>query len=316
MTAPASPPLIAVLATGGTIASRKDATGAASPSLAGRELLDLLPPMDVALHAHEVMAKDSSALTLADMQTISDAVGARLADPAVAGVVVLHGTDAMEETALLAQLQHAPARSVVFTGAQFTADDPRSDGIGNLTLALRTALAGAEGVRLAFAGRVLPVWGLYKRATDRADAFDLAGDGQEPLGRALPAPVAGLRVDIVAVHPGGDALHLDASLAAGARGIVLAAPGSGNATPQVVAGIARATARGVPVVVSSRVPRGRLAPLYGGGGGGHDMRRAGAIHAALLRPGQARILLAVMLANGCPADQIAAAFESDDPPAG
>ncbi len=51
------------------------------------------------------------------------------------------------------------------------------------------------------------------------------------------------------------------------------------------------------MVISSRVPQGTLAPSYGGGGGGHDLVQAGAIHSANLRPGQARILLAAMLSS-------------------
>lgn len=304
-------PHLAVLATGGTIASRKDASGAASPSLRGQDLLAILPPMNAVLHPHEVLAMDSSALTLADMQTISDAIGQALADPAMDGIVVLHGTDAMEETALLVRLQHMPAKPVVFTGAQFAADHPQTDGPGNLTDAVNVALRGHKGVSLVFGGRVLPVWGLYKSASDSADAFCMAGTGTGDAAviPPLPAPVSGVRVDIVAVHPGSDAVHLDASLAAGARGIVIAALGSGNASPALAQGIARAHAQGVPVVVSSRVPRGILAPAYGGGGGGHDMQRAGAIHSSLLRPGQARILLAAMLANDCAPAEIAMAFQ-------
>ena len=308
MTASDKNPLLAVLATGGTIASKKGADGAASPSLTGQDLLAILPPMAVDLRPRELLAKDSSCLTLADMQLISDAVGMAMADPGVAGIVVTHGTDAMEETALLVQLQHQPQKPVVFTGAQFAADHPHSDGPENLADAVALALKGAPGVALAFGNRVFPVWGLYKVASDSADAFRRAAAEAAPALPALPAPVADLRVDIVAVHPGSDALHLDASLAAGAQGVVIAALGSGNATPELVAGIARARAAGLPVVVTSRVPEGVLAPTYGGGGGGHDMQRAGAIHARLLRPGQARILLAVMLANGCSDPQIAAAF--------
>ena len=308
MTETDNPPRVAVLATGGTIASKKGADGAASPALSGQDLLAGLPRMRGRLEPRELLAKDSSGLTLADMQGISDAVGRALADPGIAGIVVLHGTDAMEETSLLVELQHRPAKPVIFTGAQFAADHPQSDGPGNLADAVALALRGAPGVALAFGGRVLPVWGLYKSASDSADAFRRAADQAPPLLPALPAPVAGLRVDIVAVHPGGDALHLDASLGAGARGIVLAALGSGNATPALVAGVERARAAGVPVVTTSRVPHGLLAPAYGGGGGGHDLRRAGAIHARLLRPGQARILLAAMLANGSDPARIAAAF--------
>ena len=89
------PPLISVIATGGTIASRQGADGSSSPTLAGPALLARLgdlPP--VRLKPVDLFARDSSTLTLADMQAISDRVGAELAAGA-AGVVVLHGTDAM-----------------------------------------------------------------------------------------------------------------------------------------------------------------------------------------------------------------------------
>jgi L-asparaginase len=109
-------PLVAVIATGGTIASQQNADGSSTPSLNGQALLSRLgdlPP--VRLKPVDLFARDSSTLTLADMQAASDAVGAELARGA-AGVVVLHGTDAMEETALLLALQH-PGAPVVLTGA-------------------------------------------------------------------------------------------------------------------------------------------------------------------------------------------------------
>ncbi|SIQ64326.1 asparaginase [Paracoccus thiocyanatus] len=307
-------PVLAVLATGGTIASRRGADGAASPRLGAGDILAQLPQMQAELRPRELLAKDSASLSLDDMQRISDAVAAELADPGIDGIVALHGTDAMEETALLVQLQTAARKPVLFTGAQLPADHPHPDGVLNLADAIRAALQpGARGVALAFGGRVLPVWGLYKASVEAADAFRRVADEAPTISRPLPAPVTGLRVDIVAAHPGSDGLHLDASIAAGARGIVISALGAGNGAPALVAAIARARSRDVPVVVSSRVPEGLLSPLYGGGGGGHDMRRAGAIHARLLRPGQARILLAAMLANGCSQAEITRAFEA--PPA-
>ncbi|HRM74229.1 MAG TPA: asparaginase domain-containing protein, partial [Paracoccus sp. (in: a-proteobacteria)] len=139
MTQTDSLPLLAVLATGGTIASKKDSAGAASPALSGEDLLATLPPVAVRLRVRELLATDSSRLTLGDMQTISDAVAAELDDPAISGVVVLHGTDAMEETALLVQLQRQPAKPVVLTGAQFASDHPHSDGPGNLADAVALA---------------------------------------------------------------------------------------------------------------------------------------------------------------------------------
>lgn len=290
-----APPLVAVIATGGTIASRQNADGSSSPGLDGQALLARLgdlPP--VRLRVADLFARDSSTLTLADMQAISDAVGAELADGA-AGVVVLHGTDAMEETALLLDLQHGDA-PVVLTGAQFTDDHPQADGPANMTAAIRAVQVG-RGVRLAFGGRLLPAWGLVKYASDSADAFRLAADARAP-GIRLTAPVGAVRVDVVAIHPGADATHVEASLAAGAQGIVLAALGSGNASPAIRDAVARAHAARVAVVLSSRVPTGRLAASYGGGGGGHDLVRAGAVLSAVLRPGQARVLLAALIAAG------------------
>ncbi|ERM01311.1 hypothetical protein Q644_22580 [Brucella intermedia 229E] len=89
---------------------------------------------------------------------------------------------------------------------------------------------------------------------------------------------------------------------------MLAALGSGNATPCIVEAVRECTRRNIPVVVSSRVPEGQLVPGYGGGGGGYDLGEAGAIHASTLRPGQARILLAALIASGSTREAMVQAF--------
>ncbi len=292
--------LVAVIATGGTIASKRDQTGAAKPSLTGEHLLSDISNSDVSLKPIELMATDSSSLTLLDMQTISDAVGKELANPDVAGIVILHGTDAMEESALLVHLQHRLTKPVIFTGAQFTADHPQADGPGNLSAAIEASVDPSnvgKGVLLCFGGRLLPAWGLYKRSTDKTDAFDLASNATCPDSLGFTGSVRNVRVDIVAIYPGCDAAHIDASLKAGADGIVLAALGSGNANKRIVEAIKRCRDGNVPVVVSSRVSEGVLVAGYGGGGGGHDMGAAGAVHSRTLRAGQSRILLAAMIAS-------------------
>jgi L-asparaginase len=307
-------PVVAVIATGGTIASKRGEDGASTPTLSGEDLLALLPDIDADLRPIDLMAKDSSLLTLADMQHISNAVGEALDNAAIDGVVVLHGTDSMEETALLVQLQHRLAKPVIFTGAQFTADNPHADGPANLADAVRLATDpgnAARGVLIAFGGRVLPAWGVYKASSDSADAFHSTRRLDVLPDVKLPSPLGDSRVDTVAIYPGCDATHIVASVAAGARGIVLAALGSGNATPAIVEAVKLCTERGIPVVVSSRVPEGLLTPGYGGGGGGHDLAAAGAIHSLTLRPGQARILLAALIANGSSKDAIIRAFNDN-----
>ncbi|MFB2564500.1 asparaginase [Rhizobium sp. IMFF44] len=304
-------PLVAVIATGGTIASERTDSGASMPSRTGESLLALLPDMPVALRPIELMAKDSASLTLADMQEISAKVGELLADDAINGIVILHGTDAMEETALLVHLQHGLNKPVVFTGAQFTADHPKADGPGNLAAAVATAIDPANagrGVLVCFGGRLLPAWGLYKHSSDIADAFRQSRPLENPPSPRLAAPLDNVRIDVVAIYPGCDSVHVDASLRADAHGIVLAALGSGNANPRLVEAVRRCADVGVPVVVSSRVPDGLLVSSYGGGGGGHDLAAAGAIHSSTLRPGQARILLAAQVASGATADVVKQAF--------
>lgn len=307
-------PLVAVIATGGTIASKRSEDGSSKPALTGESLLSILPDMQARLKPVELMAKDSSCLTLADMQNISDEVGRQLFDPEIAGVVILHGTDAMEETAMLVHLQHGLNKPVVFTGAQFTADHPDTDGPANLFAAINLAVEPDNaqcGVLLSFGGRVLSIWGLYKHSSDHADAFRVARFGVCPLVETLANSVSNLRIDIAAIYPGCHATHLDASIAAGVNGIVLAALGSGNASPEVVQAVKRCSENAIPVVVSSRVPTGLLAPGYGGGGGGHDLGAAGAVHSKTLRPGQARILLAVLIANGVSAEMISKHFNDE-----
>lgn len=298
---------IAVITTGGTIASTRGEDGASRPALAAEELLRGIGAPGLSLRVREHAAVDSSSLTLPAMEAIADAAREELRDPEVAGVVVVHGTDTLEESALLAELRVHDERPVVFTGAQFTADHPDPDGPANLRAAVATAADPASrgrGVLIAFGGRVLPAAGSYKHSTDRADGFRSAA-GAPALPRLEWGTLAGRRVDVVALYPGADGTGIDAALAAGAEGIVLAALGAGNANALVVEAVRRA---GVPVVTSSRVPAGRLVPSYGGGGGGFDLVDAGAVHSELLRPGQARVLLAALLAAGASREEIRGAF--------
>jgi L-asparaginase len=303
-------PIVSLVTTGGTIASVRGEDGASRPVLSPRELLRAIEVDDVELRVREHGAIDSSSLSLADMERIADAAREELRDPEVGGVVVVHGTDTMEESALLAELRIDDARPVVFTGAQFTADHPDPDGPANLRAAVLAAADPASrgrGALIAFGGRLLPAAGAYKHSADRADGFR-AGSPAPALPRLAWGSLGGRRVDVVALYPGADGAGIDAALAAGAEGIVLAALGSGNANPRVVEAVRRAR---VPVVTSSRVPTGRLVPSYGGGGGGFDLVEAGAIHSSYLRPGQARVLLTALLAAGAGREEIRRAFEGD-----
>jgi len=318
---------VVVVTTGGTIASTSTSTGAKAASVAGAELVAGLPlPAGLEVRVVDVVQVNSYDLTFADMDAIGAAVRDALADPDVRGVVVTHGTDTLEETAMLLDLFHDDPRPVVLTGAQRSHDDPDNDGPRNLADAVTVAAstdARGRGVLVCFAGLVHAARGTRKVHTGDLDAFRDVDHG--PIGRVtadgvvdldaprppvdtrlrVPAALAAVRVAIVPVYPGVDATAIDAHLAQGIDGVVLAATGYGNANRAIIDGVRRCGDAGIPVVLSTRVAGGAVRPVYAGGA---LLVEAGAVLAGSLRPSQARIQLAVLIAAGRDREQIAAAF--------
>ncbi len=308
-------PTVRVLTTGGTIASRRGAAGVTAQD-SGAELVATLPGGDlgVRVEVDEVFRIGSFSLSLADVVHLTRRVVDAAAEPGVDGVVVTHGTDTMEESAYLVDLAHTAATPVVFTGAQRAADEPDADGPRNLADAIRLAAAPAArdlGAVICMAGRAYDARNVTKVRTLALDAFDAPGyghvaevyGGQVAVSAAPRRParfsLAELgeltaRVDVVPLMVGVDASLLQAARQAGARGIVLAAFGAGNANPTVVAEVAQCVDAGIVVLIVSRCREGPVAPIYGSGGG-VDLERAGAIFAGNLRAPKARLLLAAAL---------------------
>ncbi len=300
-------PRLVVITTGGTIAAGAGADGVLRPVRGGDELARGLGA-DVV----DLMSVDSSQLTPADWLRIGEAVDAA-ARAGAEGIVVTHGTDTLEATALWLDLTYGGDPPVVLTGAARPADAPDADGPAHLREALAVAASPAArgaGALVSFAGQVYAPLGATK--TGGPGVFG----GTRPLGSVaggrftmtaakdrahLGAVEAPPRVDIVSAYPGADGAAVEAFAAAGARGLVVEAMGAGNAGPAVVEAVAAACRHGIRVVVTTRVPDGRAHADYGPG---HDLVAAGAVMASRLRASQARVLLMAALGTGAPAAEV------------
>ena len=309
--------MIVLIFTGGTISMRHDpCADGAVPRLTGQEIVEATRGLaDVAdIEVEEWGMFPGPHMTIERMWAVRNRVKHHLARPEVDGVVVTHGTDALEESAYIVGRSLSPEKPVVFTGAMRPASDLGWDGPSNLLDAVRVAaspLSRGKGTLVCMSERVHSALEVTKTHTEARDAFEspsLGALGEVDEGivayrRALLImpepldPVAPVEpVDIVQVYAGADARLLDASRTSGARAVVVAAMGRGNVPPPVFDGIVRWVDSGRPVVITSRALRGRVGPTYGYPGGGRRVLEAGAIFAYGKRPGQARI--DVMLALG------------------
>jgi len=315
---------VVVIGTGGTIASRYDAAlGRKVAAMSGSELLDLLPAAaeiaDIEVDNFATVA--SFHMSAAFVLSLAQRVDAALRRPDVAGAVVTHGTDTMEESVYLTELLVDSPKPAVFTGAQRSADEADADGPRNLLNSIRAAAAPASaglGAMICFNDELhaaREVTKLHASAVQTFQSYDHGKlgcvDGERVVidRRPIPRPRYRVdrleeRIDLVKLVLGIDARPIDGALAAGSRAVVLEAFGLGNATREIAAGVKRAVAAGMPVVVTSRCPAGRVKPVYGGGGGGRDLEDAGAIFAPGLSGPKVRLLLMVLLADDPSPDEL------------
>lgn len=296
---------VVVLSTGGTIASTHDKSGAVVPTVTGSKLVEPLSGTfdkdKLTLEVKDIAKLDSSAMTLDDTDTIIEAVNKELRRDDVDGVVVTHGTDSMEETAIAVDTFQDSDKPVALTGAMRPFDDPDPDGPDNLALAVKTVTDPSNegrGTFIAFADHVIPARGAFKSDTTKADGFaNNNGKKQPQRPKALKhQPLGNTRVDIIAAYPGAPADLIQRSLDSGAEGIVIEGMGAGNIGDEL-AQAAKAAAKKVPVVLTTRVDHGPVEGIYGGAGGGATLADAGVISSGTLRAPQARMLLAAAIST-------------------
>ena len=287
---------IVILGTGGTIAGQADSAsdniGYTAAQLGVAQLVQAIPALAAAddLVTEQVAQVDSKDMTFAVWAHLAQRISFFLAQEDVQGVVITHGTDTLEETAYFLQAVLSPVKPVVLTCAMRPATSLAPDGPQNVVDALAVARCGAaRGVLVVCAGAIHGALDVQKSHTYRLDAFSSGDAGpigyveegalrqvrDWPAAQALWAQpaieiIAAAEIDkswphveIVMNHAGAGATVVDALLAAGVDGLVLAGTGNGTAHQALEAALHAAQARGVQVVRASRCANGRVLAKVG-----------------------------------------------------
>ena len=245
--------------------------------------------------------------------------------PDLAGVVVVHGTASLEETAYFLHLALNVDVPVALVGAQRPLNTVGTDATVNFVSAVRTVLspeAAGKGVMVVLNDEIHCARDVTKSSTYRLHAFRSAVTG--PIGvvdadavHFYRAPVrahttaspfgvdAGTefpRIDISYAYAGSDSTAARAFVAAGARGIVSAGFAPGMPAPLERRFLEECAAQGVVVVQASRVGSGRIAPR------GY-LKDKGWVAADDLTPQKARILLMLAMVAGHKPEALQGDFE-------
>lgn len=322
-------PHIVVLATGGTIAGAADARSSGGYNSGEVSADDLLAAVPGAAEVARLSTEQVAAIGSQDMSeqvwfALARCIAALDADPAVDAILVTHGTDTMEETALFLHLVHGGETPVVMVGAMRPSTATSADGPANLLAALMVGASPqtrGRGVVVVLNDIVHGARDITKTSTTALETFQSPNFG--PLGRVTPngvryfdpprprpqplaVPEALPPVAILHAHAGMDDLLVKAAIASGVKGLVLAGVGDGNAAAPVIAALAGAAKAGLACVRASRCPTG---PVLRNIEVSDDA--LGLVAAGHLNPAKARVLLQLLLANGITdAARIQAAFDA------
>ena len=323
-------PVVKLIATGGTIAMKIDPIKKAPvPAISGEDLIATVPEIAnlAKIEVENLSNIPSDYMTPASWIELQKAVEEALARPEVTGVIVSHGTDTLEETAYFLDLTVASDKPIVLIGAQRNASEKDFDGPRNLLNAVRICLspeAKGKGAMIAMNNQINAAREVVKTHTSDVETFKSGDFGflgtadhdrvifyRSPTRRqhiSLQQPELPY-VEIVSMYGGANGAMVNAAVAAGAKGIIIQALGWGNVNKPMYAAIKEAISKGTTVVISTRVPNGRVLPVYGFEGGGKTLQQAGAVFGDNLSPQKSRILLMLAMQSTNNAKDIQKLFD-------
>lgn len=289
-----------------------EAAGGAVPQLTASDLASSLPANVPPLRKEEVTNLPSSHFTIETLEAIRSRVARHSERSDVAGIVVTHGTDTMEETAYLLDLTVPGDKPIALTGAMRTVSDVGYDGYANLLAAVRVAAAPQArglGAVVVFNDEIHAASRATKTHTLSPSTFQSPGWG--PVGRVegdsvivdgsprreiLPWHGLEENVALIKMTVGARPDALEDALARGYRGVVIEGLGAGRVPPEWLPVIERGLDRGMSVVIASRCFSGRVWDRYGYEGAYRTLADLGCLFAHHVNGQKARIRLMIVLA--------------------
>jgi L-asparaginase len=279
-------PTIAVLATGGTIAGAAATdvqAGYTSGQVGVEQLIAAVPQAKklATLKGEQIANIGSQDMNDEVWLKLAGRINALAAMPDIAGIVITHGTDTIEETAYFLNLVVKTGKPVVLTAAMRPATALSADGPLNFFNAVAVATskdAAGKGVLVVINDWIHGAASLTKTSTTAVQTFMSPLSGligtvaygktefnRGPVGRhtadsefSLQGVTALPRVDIIMAYENMDGALIDAAVAAGAKGLVIAGVGNGNLTQAAVNALAAQAKKGIVCVRASRVAVGRV----------------------------------------------------------
>jgi L-asparaginase len=279
-------PHVVVLATGGTIAgaAKSNVTAGYSSGQVGvKELLDAVPEAKkfARLTGEQISNIGSQDMNDEVWLKLATRINELLARPDVSSVVITHGTDTIEETAYFLNLVIKSTKPVVLTASMRPSTALSADGPLNFFNAVAVAAnrqSAGHGVMVVVNDWIHGASSLTKTSTTAVQTFLSPLSGllgtvtygdvewfRAPVGKnttssefSVQSTTVLPRVDIIMATENMDGALIDAAVAAGARGIVIAGVGNGNMTAPALAALAAQAQRGIVCVRSTRVTTGEV----------------------------------------------------------
>lgn len=322
-------PKVAVASLGGTITMTSSGgdTGV-TPTLVADDLVATIPGLDRLAHIETatLASLPGASLSFGDVLTALRWAGSAI-DGGAAGVVLIQGTDTMEETAYLLDLHWDRPEPLVVTGAMRPPSTPGADGPANLLAAVLTAAAPSSrflGTLVVMNDEVHAASRVQKSGATHPNAFTSPNFGS--LGVVLESSVVygnrparwphltppdtgtDRRIALIEACLGDDGALLKLVHANRYDGAVIAAFGAGHVSARLAATISEVTET-MPVVFATRTGSGTtLSRTYAFVGSESDLLSRGAVSAGWLHPRKARILLWSLVARGASHQEISAEF--------